>query len=534
MPITVENMLKLDNFFEFKVIAGHNGLQREITSVSVMEAPDVNDWVKGGEFFITTGYCMKDNPKAFEDLIINMNNSGVSALGIKLNRFIEELPERVVNTANRLSFPLIECPINFAFVEIINPVLSTIIDDQSKRMQHSEKIHKSFTQLVINGGDTQKIVNTLRNVIKDEVVFYDTYHEKKYFSANSEKFISDIKALGLDEMLSSYKSYQINIDKKNYGYIIISSERTKCGQTIDYDEIAIEHASTVLKLEIQKKISNMQVESRYRDEFVRDLIINNIKTLEEVNNRSKLYDWDLSTGMISVIVDIDNFKLQYLKMKDKEKNYSLEETKLLIFESSIKIMKKYFNQVIYTNYSDSIVFLLKSLCNDKSMFKKELKKICEEICVQVLNDYKFTVIIGVGNYEKSVMYVHRSFENAKRAIKLGRVIYKCNKVIFFNELGVYKLLAMIYKSEDAKEFYLSNLRKLIDYDIKNNGFLVKTLRYIVQNDWNLKAASRDMFVHYNTIKYRFNKICELIDFDLRDPEQKTNIIISLKLMEMAE
>lgn len=534
MSISVEKMLQFENFCDFKILAGSSGIQRKITSVSVMDAPDLHKWVKGGEFFLTTGYCMKDDPKEIEELIIKINNLGASAFGIKLNRFIDVLPEKVIETANKLAFPIIQIPHHFAFIDIINPILITIINEQGKRLQHSENVHKSLTQLVINGGDTQQIINTLRDILKIDVAFYDTYHDKVYIKVYSNEFSNNIKLLELDEMLLVYSHYPINIDKKNYGYIIISTKISKDGSTLIYDEIAIEHASTVLKLEIQKKISNMQVEERYRGEFVRDLIINNINTIEEVRNRSKLYGWDFSTGLVSIIVDIDNFKIQYLKVRDKEKNYTLESTKLRIFETAIKIIKKDISQVVYTTLSDSIIFLVKCPYEERTKFFKRLKKTCEEICVNILNYDSFTVTIGIGNYEKSVMNIHENYGNAKRAVKLGRIIYKCNRVIFYDDLGVYKLLALIYKSDDAKEFYLSNLQKLIDYDMKKNGDLLNTLRYIVQNNWNLKATSNDMYVHYNTIKYRFNKINELVNVNLRNPEEKINIVISLKLMEMAE
>ena len=530
MSITIENMLKIESLSELKILAGYTGLQREVSSVSVIDAPDVNNWVKGGEFFITTGYCMKDDPKKIEELIVEINKSGASAFGIKLNRFIDVLPDSALEMANKLSFPIIQIPEHCTFIDIINPTLLAIINEQAKKLQYSENVHNSFTQLVINGADTQKIVKTLREILKIDVAFYGTYYENVYIEAYSDKFSNDIKSLNLDEILLKYNHYGIDIDKKNYGYIIISNNRL----IYEYDEIAIEHASTVLKFQKQKKISNMQVESRYRSEFVRDLIINNIKNSEEVENRAEFYGWNFSKGIVSIIVDIDDFKMQYLKMDDKEKIHTLEDTKLIIFELANKIMKKYFNQVVYTTFSDNIVFLVIPLCEDKIEFFKQLKKICEEICASIFRENTFTVIIGIGNYTSSVMNIYKSYENARSAVKLGRTIYKCNRVIFYDELGLYKLLASIYKSNDAKEFYLSNLGKLIEYDMKNKTDLLSTLNYIVQNNWNLRATSKDMYVHYNTTKYRFNKIIDLINADLRNPEQRINIAISLKLMEMAE
>ncbi|SHG77844.1 Purine catabolism regulatory protein-like family protein [Thermosyntropha lipolytica DSM 11003] len=63
MQLTVKNML--DMFADFKVIAGRRGIYRQITTVSVIDAPDIHEWLKGGEFLITTGYIMRDNTLKF-------------------------------------------------------------------------------------------------------------------------------------------------------------------------------------------------------------------------------------------------------------------------------------------------------------------------------------------------------------------------------------------------------------------------------------------------------------------------------------
>jgi len=197
-------------------------------------------------------------------------------------------------------------------------------------------------------------------------------------------------------------------------------------------------------------------------------------------------------------------------------------------------LEKYFNQVVYTMFNDKLVLLIKLSNKYKADYFCQLRRICEEIRINILNMNSFTVTIGIGNYESSVMNAYKSYGCAQKAVDLGRITYKGNKVVFYDELGIQKLLSLIYKSNEAKEFYLSYLQKLIDYDNKNSMNLLETLRYIVRNNWNLKAASKEMYVHYNTIKYRFGIIKNIMDADFKDFEQKLNIDISLKLMEMVE
>src|SRR5699024_12404667 len=115
----------------------------------------------------------------------------------------------------------------------------------------------------------------------------------------------------------------VQIDGSIYGHIIVE-ESKKDNMLSDLDRITIEHASTVLKLNIQKEISNRQIEQKYKDEFIQDLILNNIRTVEEANNRASLYGWKMDKGLSCLIVDIDDFKEQFIyligtKCLEKEK-----------------------------------------------------------------------------------------------------------------------------------------------------------------------------------------------------------------------
>lgn len=531
--LTLRKMIEISEFYDFEVLAGEEGLGREVKSVTVMDAPDIYNWMKGGEFLITTGYSIKDNPKYIEFLIKKLNEKGAAGLGIKLGRFIREIPESVVHVANELRFPLIHIPVKYAFVDIINPVLSNLVNAQSRKLMYSEKIHKSFTQLVISGGNTQQIIDTLEDILEIDIIFYDLYFNKYYFGKNNDKLIKKMQNSSLENMLKEYNYYTVSIHKQNYGYIFLMHDINN--ETLnEYAEIALEHAATVLKLNVQNKISNLQVERRYRSEFVQDIIMKNIKSIEEVKNRAKIYGWTFDSGFLCLIVDIDNYKAQYIKMNKKYYSGTLENIKEQIFITTRKIMKKYFEQRVYTTFSDSIVFLLEAFEGDNEKLQRGLERICSEIRKEILRVNGFTVTIGIGEYKTSIMDMHESFKEAQKAIKLGRIMYNKNKTIFYNKLGIYKLLSSIYSTQDACEFCREKLKNIIEYDAKYNGNFTETLKCIVKNDWNLKSASRDMYIHYNTIKYRFNKINEILNINLQNQEEKLNIAIALKLLDMQE
>ncbi len=528
MDMKVKNLM--EQFEGFKVLAGEGGLERKVSTVTVMDAPDIYNWMKGGEFLITTAYIMRHNPLELKDLVIKLNKNGASALGIKIGRFIEELPLEVKETGDRLNFPIIYIPTDFAFSDVINPVLSKIVNAQAKKLMMSEKVHKSFTQIVIEGKGTGDIVDTLYRILNRNVTFMDLVFNKNYIKSKSNEFEEDIKKLGLIDILDKYYNYVVQIGGSIYGYIIV--EEGKNENTLsDLDKITIEHASTVLKLNIQKEISNHQIEQKYRDEFIQDLLVNNIRTVEEANNRAALYGWKMDKGLICLIVDIDNYKERFLSL---EKTDGLEEQRDNVFRLITRKMKKSFYKCFYTNYSDSIVFLIEPDVEPMEDFFKKLERISREVRQFVKENSQFTVTIGIGSYKESIIDIYISFIEAQKAVRIGRTIYDEDNTHIYSNLGIYRMLYDISLEGEANSFCSQYLESLMEYDKQNNGEYMETLERLVKNDWNLKKTAEDLFIHYNTMKYRINKISQIVKIDLNSREDKFKIELCLKLMNMSK
>ncbi|MCC8179002.1 MAG: helix-turn-helix domain-containing protein [Cloacibacillus sp.] len=59
-----------------------------------------------------------------------------------------------------------------------------------------------------------------------------------------------------------------------------------------------------------------------------------------------------------------------------------------------------------------------------------------------------------------------------------------------------------------------------------------TLECIEKNSWNLKQSSVEMNFHYNTLKYRYQRIQEILDIDLALPVNRFNVALALKLYSL--
>lgn len=146
----------------------------------------------------------------------------------------------------------------------------------------------------------------------------------------------------------------------------------------------------------------------------------------------------------------------------------------------------------------------------------------------------FTVTIGVGRYREDILQISESFREARTAVSISRTMQPKDRVCWYEELGIYKLLSLVRDSREAEEFEASYVRKLQEYDRKNHMELWNTAVTLVNCGWNLKQASEKLYIHYNSMKYRYRKICEILGEDLKDSDSRLNLQIAVSLYQMRE
>jgi purine catabolism regulator len=531
--MSVSDMLNLKGFENMEVIAGSNGLNRKVTTVSVMDAPDIYKWMKGGEFLITSAYPIKDDVAFITELILKLDQAGASAFGIKLHRFIDMFPDEAILLANELNFPLIHIPIEFAFTDIINPVLTAIIDKQGELLRFSEATHNTFTDIATKGKSVNEILDALEKIVSKETALIDTSFSKLYFSRQcsmlNKKIISiNFEKFKLPNLVDVYL-HPLEINSSVLGYIAVDLSTE---ELTDRDMVAIEHASTVMVLEIQKKTLSKQIQQKYRDEFVYDLLSNNIHSDLEIINRAELYGFNLSNGAVVAIVDVENFKQQYTVKVDEKINEELNQLVKQILEISKDIVRKNFKDSIYSKRSDHIVFIIPRINFSIIEFQIQLQETFTEVINKINSKYRINATIPIGTYQINSVEISKSYERAKKCLEICRKTGIGNRVVFYDKLGIHKLISIICQCEEADEFYLDNLGGLLIDGNSSKYELLNTLICVVDCNWNLREAARKLYIHYNSMKYRYAKICEILDMDLKNQRNRFQIEMAIELYKI--
>lgn len=96
-------------------------------------------------------------------------------------------------------------------------------------------------------------------------------------------------------------------------------------------------------------------------------------------------------------------------------------------------------------------------------------------------------------YVDDIINIHNSYQQAKQVIQTVYQIQQFNRLFFYDQIGIYRLLFSISSNNEAIEFCDKYVKPLQQYDDQHHANLIETLQSIINCGWNLKLASEKLF-----------------------------------------
>lgn len=542
--VTIEDILKMDCMKHSKIVAGFNGAKNVITQVNVMADPDVLNWVDEGEFLLTTAYSFNvDNVEEQINLIKECSRKKLAGIGIKIYPYLENLPSEVIELANELSFPVIDLYYATPLSDIITPIFREIFTKQSYLLQKIESIHKQMTNAILMGASVEDMAEVVFDHLKKPVYLKLDFPEKYIFNSSEDDLeMKEILIKNADEFSENiskstekniYESKEfingihipriimpITIQNNVYGHLYSWGIGS---QIAGVDISVLESASTTIALEVLKNLSVKDVENKYRAEFLDDLLSSEERRNEKALERASFFNLGIENDSLILLINIKDGenKKEDISRDSKQENI----TKIVHFIE--KILRDLSLTGVVAGKTESIILLLS--------FKKETK--INGLIEKLINNIKeiferrfseFIFKIGIGRSYEGLKDSYKSYKDALEAITSGDILGE-GDVVYFENLGIYKILCQENLREEIDKFYKVNLEPLVEYDSKKSTELVKTLEAYFEYNGNLKKMSDALFTHYNTILYRLTRIKEITGVNLENAKDRLNLEIALKI-----
>lgn len=550
--ITVEDLLELKIMNNCNLIAGSKGVRNTISRVNIMADPDIPDWIQEGEFLLTTAYFFeKEGVESQKHLIEVCVENNLAGIGIKLEPYVDELSKEVLDLANELNLPIIDIHHSIPLADVMTIAFQEIFNKQASLLKRIEHIHEQLMNAMLEGTGLEAIVKIVQDNVKNPVIltidgsaemieelgdksshlrdeFLNGVQEFRKYQNNRNK----LKRLDEDKILINGKFVNrmimpIVLRDNLYGHIFTWATDMPLG---GFDLAILESASTTIALNILQQLSIKEVEMRYRSEFFDDLVSSDGSRRLKALNKAKLYN----------LKPDDFYVVEVVRFKHKNKTEEMDvenEPRLLdiinsMFTSIEELINYHKLSGIISTRVNGIQIILGH--NEREVLKDKLEEF-NEMLRRIIESKKdsLDVKIGVGRIYDSLGETNKSFIDAIRAVRIGNKISD-KDVVAYDDLGIFKILSQDCLSGELQDFYDSTLKPLVDYDRKKSTELVRTLEVYFKNNGNLTKIAKELYAHYNTVLYRNNRISEICQMDLNDPEDQLNLQIALKIKKLLD
>jgi len=554
MGVQLSEVIALDVFKGCEVISGFNGLNRSVTKVNVMEVPDIMPWLQPGEFLMTTAYSIKDNVERLGEMIPKMNSIGVVGMAIKMKRYIEELPASVIELSNKLGFPIISIPQEVSFSDLITAILTTIVNNQASLLVQIDQFNNRLKEIMLKGGDLQEIATMIHQVVDAPVAITEELFKEYTLVCEPglEIALTDLiesmrttkqgkfKRVYQSQGIEAYTDVIFDIEVKRlmipiysgdvlYGHVIIWNIDEKVAEKTLF---MIEAAASLIALHSAKKLSIYENENKHKIEFIEELLSDQeshrIRAIEKLNyfefNKTKAY------GVVLAKVQ-DN--ATEVRMTPNNSQIIKQMNAKLV--SVVERMQRYHKgELIYGNKSDRVIFMIGfDPFMNQELVKGEMIQFTKDfVNFAKLEGLESKLLVGMGRVYKEIHSLYKSRLEAERAIQKLSLGNQKERMLHFDDLGIYRILSNETIQPELVQFFMEILGDIVKYDREKDAELLNTLKMYYKCGCNLKKVSEEMFTHYNTVIYRMQRIKEIGNIDLNDQNVSLNVHIALKILDV--
>ena len=132
--------------------------------------------------------------------------------------------------------------------------------------------------------------------------------------------------------------------------------------------------------------------------------------------------------------------------------------------------------------------------------------------------------VAYSNVANGLRDLANAYKEARMALEIGKIFYSERNVFGYRKLGIGRLIYQL--PEEVCEMFIEEIFDGESLDAID-GETLNIIRTFFENNLNLSETSRQLYVHRNTLVYRFEKIQKRFGLDLRSFEDALTFKIAM-------
>lgn len=534
--LPVGEVLRVPSLADATLLAGASGLHRIVQRLNVMEVPDILPWVKPNELLLTTGYPLRKHPESLSGLVADLDCRGLAAMAIKVGRYLDELPARMLTEADRLGFPIIALPEHVAFDDILNQVLTDILNRTAATLARSEEVHRALVQIVLAGGGLAEITDELVRLLGGAVFILDENGRVAASSGRPEElaaarsgscfnaagcWVCSVAEPGVRRhrgLAGGHAAVPVVAATSSHGLIVAFSQADKLA---DVDVDTLERAATVAALVITRQLAVVAVEQMYQSDLLRDLLNARPGSSERAAVLGASFGWKLARRTVVLVAEPDG------GAPAQESHRGQRAARDRLAAAWAGIVRSGDPGAAVAGFSSELVAVIGEPTGELARHARDLAA-----ALTRESGGRVPFSLGASRVATGLADLPTAYAQAATAARVGRQISGSGSVAHFDGLGVFRLLSLVPDSHELRSFVLDTLGDLAGKNDPVMADLRQTLQVLLDTNLNVAQTARQLHFHYNTLRYRINKLERMLGPFTEDAMLRLDLTLALLVVQM--
>jgi len=509
MPnITVRDILRLALPPGTRLVAGASGLRRPVTWVVMMRTrlPAFVD-LRGGEVaLLSVEAAQAMDPRLTLSVLVQRLSQAPVAAVAALGSVTPEDAE----AAEQVRLPLLHLPDESDFRDIEREIARLISDYEAQLERRGAQLYNLLTQHSMGENGMTDLLETLAERTNQCVASYAANGELTALTGQGPGRVALQSLRPAERGDSSLLSQQIWVEPVGSpgfpnGYLAIA------GASLDeWDRLASAQAAAALALVFARDQAVQAAEERLRGDFLSAILAGPPADPSSLVQRGEELGYNLNLPYVAMLLALEHSGSSGAMQSRLVSSVQSELTRRGI---SAPLLRR----------EQAVLCMLPLGANGTA----RPRDLAESLRERLVLDYE-DLVVAIGTPAPTILDWTHTLKEAEQSLSLGRQLFGSQRVLDFSDLGVYRLLVLLREEPEMWTFYRETLSKLVSYDRKQGGELLKTLEEYFNHLGNLRAASDALHVHRNTLLYRLDRIKQISGMDLEDADQYFAMWLALR------
>ena len=141
---------------------------------------------------------------------------------------------------------------------------------------------------------------------------------------------------------------------------------------------------------------------------------------------------------------------------------------------------------------------------------------------------------GISNEFSELFDIRTHYIQAQAAAEDGLLLNPDDNLFFFSSYATTEMVINALGGLPAEAYYPEGLKKILEHDKNSSVSYLGTLRTFLEESMSYTAAAQRLFIHRSTLIDRLERIEKEMNLDLKNPEQRLQLEILLRAMDLEE